>query len=205
MVALEYLNGTTQSQTTGVTPQAMVDTASRQKFLAIKEVYFDGTTLSTRHAVVRVRAQNQTLGATTALSGSIIGGIADRIAYRAAERRQAEGEAIARDRVAERVYPEFDTAIDNQLAKSNEQLEGTVRPMLRMANFMPAQQQVWSTDTFLSYSAQFEAETPTTSAAPLEGQINRDDGISVVIHETLLNMLVARVGFEGIEDDRSRN
>ena len=194
------LNGTVQSQTTGVTSQAMIDTAGRQQFLAVKELFFDGMKFSTRHAVVQVRAHNQTVGATTALSGTMLGGIASRIAYRAAERRQQEGEAVARDRVAERVYPEFDNSIDNKLASANEQLDGTVRRMLGTLNLMPTQQQAWSSDTYLSYAMQIPSEsTATSSADPLDSQIVKDDGASLLIHESLLNTLVGRAGLKGLK------
>lgn len=145
------LTGTTQAETTGVTPQAMVDVASQQEFSAVKEIYFDGLKFSTRHAVVHVRAKNQTLGAKTPLTGTLLGGIANRIAYREAERRRPQAEAVARDRVAERVYPEFDNAIDQQLANANDQLEGTVRRLMKTANLMPRIQQVSSTNNAISY------------------------------------------------------
>ena len=193
------LNGTTQSATTGVTPQAMVDVASQQQFVAVKEIFFDGMKFSTRHAVVHVRAKNQTLGAVTPLTGTLFGGIANRIAYREAERRKPEAEAVARDRVAERVFPEFDNAIDQQLASANDQLESRVRRLLRTANLMPTLQQVSSTDTALHYSAQLATESPTTSSPTFEGRLNVDRGLSLMVHESLLNALVARSGLKGMK------
>lgn len=193
------LNGVTQSLTTGVTPQAMVDTAGQQQFRAVKEIYFDGTRFSTRHAVVLARAHNQTMGAKTPLTGTVLGGIADRIAFRAAEKRQAEGEAIARDKVAGRVFPEFDNGIDGQLAKANDQLEEKVRPLLRRIDLMPLQQQVTSTDTNLNYSVQIGSDSPASSASPLEAQIANEDSIGLLIHESLLNTLVAKAGLKGLK------
>ncbi len=193
------LNGTTQSATTGVTPQAMVDVASQQEFVAVKEIFFDGMQFSTRHAVVHVRAKNQTLGAVTPLTGTLFGGIANRIAYREAERRRPEAEAVARDRVAERVFPEFDNAIDKQLATANDQLESKVRRLLRTVNLMPTLQQVSSTDTAISYSVQVATESPTTSTPAFEGQRNLDRGLSLMVHESLLNALVARSGLKGMK------
>jgi len=193
------LNGTTQSETTGVTPQAMVDVASQQEFVAVKEVFFDGMKFSTRHAVVHVRARNQTLGAVTPLTGTLFGGIANRIAYREAERRRPEAEAVARDRVAERVFPEFDNAIDQQLASANDQLESKVRRLLRMANLMPTIQQISSTDMTINYSAQVATESPVTPAPSFEGRRNADRGLSVMVHESLLNALVARSGLKGLK------
>ncbi len=193
------LNGTTESATTGVTPQAMVDVASQQQFVAFKEIFFDGMKFSTRHAVVHVRAKNQTLGAVTPLTGTLFGGIANRIAYREAERRKPEAEAVARDRVAERVFPEFDNAIDQQLAIANDQLESKVRRLLRTANLMPTLQQVSTTDTTLNYSMQVATEAPTTSSPVFEGRRNVDRGLSLMVHESLLNALVSRSGLKGMK------
>ena len=193
------LNGTTQAETTGVTPQAMVDVASQQEFSAIKEIYFDGHKFSTRHAVVHVRARNQTLGAKTPLTGTLFGGIANRIAYREAERRRPQAEAVARDRVAERVYPEFDNAIDKQLADANDQLEGTVRRMMKMANLMPRTQQVSSSNSSITYSALFATDPPTTSTAALDSQFATDSGLHLLVHETLLNSFVGRSGLKGMK------
>ena len=193
------LDGLTQSQTTGVTPQAMVDVASKQQFMAVKELFFDGTSFSTRHAVVHVRANNQTLGAKTPLSGTLFGGIADRIAYREAERRKSEAEAIARERVAERVYPEFDSQIDKQLAMANEQLENSVRKGLRLMDLMPSEQQTFSTDRYLQYSAQITDERPMTSSESLESAMNRDEGVNLLVHESFLKVLVARANLKGLK------
>ena len=193
------LNGTTQAETTGVTPQAMVDVASQQEFVATKEIFFDGMKFSTRHAIVHVRARNQTLGAKTPLTGTLFGGIANRIAYREAERRRPEAEAVARDRVAERVFPEFDNAIDKQLADANDQLEGTVRRLMKTANLMPLSQLVSTTETTLSYSAQMATEaapTPMATPAPL---MAADNGINVLVHESLLNAFVGRSGLKGMK------
>lgn len=194
------LNGKTQSATTGVTPQAMVDVASQQDFTAFKEIFFDGDRFSTRHAVVHVRAKNQTLGATTPLTGTLFGGIANRIAYREAERRRPEAEAIARDKVAEKVFPEFDSTVDKQLATANEQLEGTVRRLMKAANLMPHAQQVSTSDTMLSYSAQLATEeTPSTSSSAIDEQLVGSAGITVLVHESLLNAFANRAGLKGMK------
>ena len=192
------LNGTTQSETTGVTPQAKVDVASQQEFVAIKEIYFDGDKFTTRHAVVHVRAKNQTLGAVTPLTGTLFGGIANRIAFREAERRRPQAEAVARDRVAERVYPEFDKAIDQQLATANDELEQTVRKLLRTADLLPSAQQVTTTDTQLNYSMQLAEDASTASTEGLESQLGPENGLRLMVHESLLNSLIAKSGMKGM-------
>jgi hypothetical protein len=153
---------------------------------------------STRHAVVFVRAQNQTVGAVTPFTGTLIGGIADRIAFRAAEKRKPESEAIARDRVAERVFPEFDNGVDKQLGNANDQLEQRLRPILQRTNFMPSQQQLSSTDTYLNYSIQLGEETPMNSTEPLERLVVKEEGVNLLVHESLLNQLVERSGLKGL-------
>ena len=192
------LNGTTQSETTGVTPQAKVDVASQQEFVAFKEIYFDGDKFTTRHAVVHVRAKNQTLGAVTPLTGTLFGGIANRIAFREAERRRPAAEAVARDRVAERVYPEFDKAIDQQLATANDELEQSVRRLLRTADLLPSAQQVTTTDTQLNYSMQVAEEASTPSTEGLEDRLGSENGLKLMVHESLLNSLIAKFGLKGM-------
>ena len=193
------LNGTTQSETTGVTRQAMVDVASQQEFVASKEVFFDMVRFSTRHAVVFVRARNQTLGAMTPLTGTPLGAIANRIAYREAERRRPQSEAIARERVAERVFPEFDRAIDQQLASLNEQWDEKVLKWLKGADLLPTEQQVWTTETSLHYSAQFSADSPSPTLGWQDARAGDGAGVHVRVHETLCKQLIEKSGLKGLK------
>lgn len=194
------LHGDVQSLTTGVTPQAMVDVAGRQQFVAVKDVFFDGHQFSTRHATVFVRGQTQTLGAMTPLSGSLIGGIADRIAYRAAERRKPEAEAIARDRVAERLYPMFDGEIDKQLSFANQLLEQQVRKRLELAGLVPASQSVSTTNDRLLYQALIGRDAGSSAAAQMRlCSLGGDGGVNIALHESLLNDLIGRAGLKGLK------
>jgi hypothetical protein len=193
------LTGDVQTLTTGMTPQAMIDTAGQQQFVAVKDVFFDGWQFSTRHATVFVRARNQTLGATTPLSGSLFGGLADRIAFRAAERRKSEGEAVARERTAERLYPRFDGDVDDQLANANRQLDQVVRRHLELAKLMPSTQAVWTTDSRLFHTVLVGREPATANIAPPREALVTDAGITISIHESLLNSLVDRTGLKGFK------
>jgi hypothetical protein len=191
------LNGDVQSLTTGVTPQAMIGTAGQQQFYAVKEVYFDGVQFSTRHAVVYIRARNQTIGATTPLSGTLFGGLADRIAYRAAERQKAAGEAVARDRLAEKLFPTFDGEVDTKLAQANRQLE-PVRKWLETAKLLPSTQSVWTTDSQL-IQEYLVGETKTATIDPFNETLEGDQGLRISIHESLLNTLIDRMGLKGMK------
>ncbi|MBC8116253.1 MAG: hypothetical protein H7062_17840 [Candidatus Saccharimonas sp.] len=193
------LTGDVQTLTTGVTPQAMIDTAGQQQFVAVKDVFFDGRVFSTKHATVHVRARNQTLGAMTPLSGSLFGGLADRIAYRAAERRKPESEAIARDRVVEKVYPAFDGEIDKKLTTANQLLEQTVRKRLETAKLAPTSQSVCTTDNCLTYAALIGSDAANTSLSPLDGQLAGDGGLNLSVHESLLNDVIGRPDLQGFK------
>jgi hypothetical protein len=193
------LTGDVQTLTTGVTPQAMIDTAGQQQFVAVKDVFFDGCQFSTKHATVYARARNQTLGAMTPLRGSLIGGLADRIAFRAAERRKPESEAIARDRVVDKVYPEFNGKIDKQLSTANHLLERTVRQRLEVAKLVPSSQSVSTTDTCMSYAALVGSESVAASISPLDGPLGSDAGLNLSIHDSLLNELIGRADLRGFK------
>jgi len=63
---------------------------------------------STRHATMHVQGRNQNLGATTPLSGTLFGGNCGSDRLWSGRTPQTRRRSRARDRVAERVYPEFD-------------------------------------------------------------------------------------------------
>lgn len=192
------LNGDVQTLTTGVTPQAMIDTAGQQQFYAVKEVYFDGVQFSTRHATVFIRAWNQTIGAMTPLTGTLLGGFANRIAYRAAERQKSAGEAVARDRLAEKLFPTFDGEVDSQLAQANRQLE-PLRKWLDSVKLLPSSQAVWTTDSHLFHELFVGDPKAAALIAALNETSDGENGVRLSIHESLLNTLVDRAGLKGFK------
>ena len=196
------LTGDVQMQVTGTTPQAMVDTAGQHHFVAVKDVFFDGRRLATKHATVFVQARNQTVGAMTPLSGSLFGGLAERIAYRTAERMRPESEAIARDRLAEKVYPTFDGEIDKQLSTANKLLEQQLRKRLELAQLAPSSQFVSTTDTRLEYGAVIGGKSVAAAArvpdvTVTEDSSKADGALRLMLHESLLNELIERTGLRG--------
>ncbi len=198
------LTGDVQMQVTGTTPQAMVDTAGQQHFVAVKDVFFDGRLLSTKHATVFVRARNQTVGAMTPLSGSVFGGLAERIAYRTAERMRPEAEAIARDRLAEKVYPSFDGEIDKQLSTANSLLEQQLRKRLELAQLVPSSQFVSTTDNRLEYGAVIGGKSVTAAARVPQVTATDDSSktggaLRLMLHESLLNELIERTELRGFQ------
>ena len=192
------LNGDVQTLTTGVTPQAMIDTAGQQQFHAVKDVYFDGVQLTTRHAIVAVRARNQTMGAMTPLTGTLLGGFTDRIAFSAAERQKAAGEAVARDLLVEKLFPTFDGEIDSHLAQANRRL-APARRWLDSARLLPSSQSVWTTDSHLYHELYLGDPKAAAPSVPLNETSDAENGLRLSIHESLLNTLVDRAGLKGFK------
>lgn len=190
------LNGDVQSLTKGVTPQAVIGTLGQQQFVGVKEVYFDGVQLTTRHATVYIRARNQTVGAVTPLSGTLFGGLADRIAFGVAERQKSAGEAVARDRLAERLFPTFDGEVDEKLAQANRQLS-PLRKQLESSKLLPSTQSVWTTDTNLVYEGFLGDEKTAPSIGTLPDPVEGERGLRFSIHESLMNSLIDRLGLKG--------
>jgi len=190
------LDGHVQSQTTGRTEQGAVHSVGRQQFHAVKDVFFDGTQLSTRHAAVHVRAENQNVGASTPLDGTLLESLGSRIALRVAERNRPQAEEYARNRVVQRVYPSFDQEVDEQLADANDRLEEHVRNPLRKAKLLPSVQLVRSSETHLHYAGRFviaEDQILIAPAVPLVGP----HGLTMYLHESLLNGMLDRLNLQG--------
>jgi len=193
------LTGDVQTLTTGVTSQALINTAGQQHFVAVKDVFFDGQQFLTTHALVFVRAHNQTIGAMTPLSGSLFGGLADRIAFRAAERLKPESEAIARDRVAEKVYPAFDGEIDSQLTTANAFLRNDFRKRLQSSGLIPASETVSTTEDRFYYSALVGKTSGLKLNSRVDHQAWGDAELNLSVHESLLNELIGRGDLRGFK------
>jgi len=196
-LALFILDGHVQSQTIGRTEQGAVHTLGRQQFHAVKEVFFAGQHLSTRHAAVHVRAENRPIGATTRLDGTPLQGLGSRIALKMAERQRPQSEEIARNRVVERVYPSFDKEIDQQLADANDRLDLQLRGLLRRANLLPTQQLARSNETHLHYAGRFVVPDSAVNPAVPTALLAQPHGITVQLHESLLNALLDRLNLKG--------
>lgn len=193
------LDGQIDGMTTGTTEQAMVNTAVQQQFHAVKEVLFDGEQFSTRRAVVAVRAHNQTLNAQTALTGSFIGGIADSIAMRVAERRRPAAEAIARQKVADKVYPSFNGEVDKQLANANSALTEQVRTRLESAAFRPESQRLVTGESVLHWAVRFPGAPSAEDVGGPPAELISDAGLNLCVHESLLNQIGGRAGLGGLQ------
>jgi hypothetical protein len=191
------LEGATSSLTSGLSPQAIVKSVGCQKFVATKEVLFDGFQLATRHAVVSVRADHQNIGAVTPLTGRPLGPLAEQVVLSVAQHRQPAAEAFARQRVIERVYPQFDAEIDRQLANVNRLLKETLQTRLRSARLMPDRVCLRTTQRHLHLAASIAAPLAEGMLRPAPAQLIAEHGITAYLHESLLQGIVDRANLAG--------
>lgn len=191
------LNGETFTNTLGFSPEAVVNSLGRQQFRATKEILFNGYEFATRHARVSARAENQNVGAVTKFTGRPLGPLVEHVVLSMAEQRQPAAEEYARQRVVERVYPEFDNAIDTQLANGNQFLKEQIQARLQTAQLMPDLVRVRSTDSHLHFAASMTVPRNVSEIAPAPDRLVEPHEVSVYLHETMFQGLIARANLAG--------
>ncbi len=193
------LDGSINTNTRGTTEQAVVFTRGLQHFQAAKDIFFDGRVVSTRHALVSARAQNENLGASTRFDGTPLQPIVTPFVLKAAEQRRPQAEAVARDRVVDRIYPEFDARIDRELAGLNDRLEASVQRPLRERNLLPSTQKCVSTDRELHYAARLSAEGRDFEIVAPSGPLLQTEQVRLFIHSSLFEAAALRGGLAGLK------
>ncbi len=198
IAATFVLDGTVCTQTRGLTEQATIFSRGQQKFQAKKDLFFDGMSFSTRHAVVSVRAHNENLGVSTRFDGTPLQPLISQFVLQAAEQRRPAAEELARNKVADRIYPRFDKDVDDQLSAANQQLETVVRKRLNELGIMPSAQRCRSTENELHYACRvaadadpFEIVSPST---PLLG----NHGLRLYVHSSLFDAAALKAGLAGL-------
>lgn len=192
------LDGTVQSSTVGATSQANIYTSGYHRFGAMKPIHFDGTNITTGPAqMLYVQPSNTTTGASTQFSGfPILGGIADSIAVREAEKRRGESEAIAAERVQSRVLPEVDSRVDKLIQDANSRLHSQLQRRLKEAGIYPVAVRARSNQSFLRLSAEIaDKEQLAGDMAPSIGYENA--GLVLQLHESLLTNAAHHMKFAG--------
>lgn len=191
------LEGQVHSQTTSFTEQALIHSVGFQHFQATKDLFFDGEQFATRHAEIAVHAENHPWGFQTRWDGTWFSGLAQQVAAKRAEQRRPQTEAFARQKLTERVYPQFDSSIDRRLAEANRFLEEQVRRRLQEFEVLPKRQRVQTTDFHLHYAAAWSStEEPLAVAAPRSSLIE-PHAVTLYVHESVLNHLLERLPLKG--------
>lgn len=192
------VDGTSFTNTAGVTEKATIYTQGRHNFRASKPVVFDGRTLSTGAAqMVYVDPNNTTVGATTKASGMpLFGKFTERIAKKKAGEKRPESEAIAAQRLTSRVVPQFNTRLDDEIAKANSRLQGETKKRLQDNGLYPERVRVRSSEGFVRYSSLIANPNELSGDVP-NAIANPSRGVIVHVHESLLNNAVDRMKLAG--------
>ena len=190
------LEGTVNSNTAGVTSEAVVYTSGYHYFWAAKELNFDGAQFKIEPATISVNANNSTYDADTNYNRSLFSGMARRIAIRTAEGKRWESEAIAVERVEGQVLPKFNQEVNKNFNKANNTLKTKTIPKLKEKGLYPSAYQYQTTDdrlmvyTRLMSVGEMGANTPSDALADPEG-------LTVYVHESHMNNSVDRMNLAG--------
>ena len=181
------LNGVSQTRTQGVTDQATIFTSGYHTFYATKDVLFDGGQFTTQAANISVNANNTTTGARTQVSGfPIFGSIARGIAMDAARDKRTESEAITRQKLANRVIPEFNREVDANFLDANSQMETKVNAPLREMGLYPSAISTMTTEHRLLVRTRLMTNGELAGDMP-QSAIDSSEGLVIHLHESLLN------------------
>jgi hypothetical protein len=190
-------NAVTQTNTNGVTSQATIFTSGYHTFGVTKTINFDGDRFTTSPATMWVNANNTTTGARTGASGiPLFGGIADSIAVNAARDRRGQSEAIAADKLRNRVLPEFNREIEAEFGKATATMEETVIPRLKENGLFPSARTYRSTSDALWVGTRMMDDGDLGGDAPSFS--TRVEGSAAFhLHETLLNNSLDKLSIAG--------
>ncbi len=192
------LNGTVQSNTAGSTDQATIYTSGYHTFRATKEITFDGVKFGTAPAGIAVNANNTTTGATTRLSGlPLFGRMAQRIAIQEAGNRRPQAEAIARSRISDKVLPKFNAEVEKAFGNAGQRIDSDLNAGLKSAGIFPDRQRFASTDSQVTVSSRLSGDNELAGAAPESLLVNHVDGARLILHDTVVNNTIDRIGFAG--------
>tara|TARA_R110002111_G_scaffold262872_1_gene342294 strand:- start:8883 stop:11135 length:2253 start_codon:yes stop_codon:yes gene_type:complete len=191
------LAGITNSETSGTTNQAVIYTSGHHQIWGGKEINFDGDAFTTLPAWVEVDANNTTVGASTKLDRiPLLSSLGRSMAYRRVEGLRGEAEAIAAQRVRDRVRPRFDEEVDERIARSNEKVGGELNKRLRDNGLFPSARSYASTDTHLYVRTRL-MDTGELAANSPPLTISAKDSVVLQLHESVMNNSLSRMGLEG--------
>lgn len=191
------LDGVTNSETSGQTSQATIYTSGHHQFWGGKQINFDGDLFTTDPAWVKVQANNTTVGASTKLDGiPLLAGLGRKMAYRRTEEKRPEAEAIAAQRVRDRVRPRFDEEVDERITKANTEIGQKFNKRLRDNGLFPSARSYASTDSHLYIRTRL-MDTGELAANSPPLSISSDESVVVQLHESVMNNSLSRMALEG--------
>lgn len=197
------VKGNTHSNTSGTKSPAVIYTRGQHHFNITKPVYFDGQSISSGVADMQVNANNQTIGVSTKYDRiPLLGGLARKIAFKEAQKKKTQSEAIAARKLADKAIPRFESEVNAKFSEANTNLQTNLFDGLEARGILPDSYSARSSDTHIAVSSR--TITSDTLAADLAPGIPvTSTGLSVQIHESALNAGIGSLKLSGrmsIED-----
>lgn len=118
--------GNVSSQTTGISPQVMIDSTGKHHFEITKPFWFNGKTFLTKPGYGTIQASQAPQRVVSAVGSRmpLLRPLSDRVAWEQVTRRQAEiNQAVAED-VTRTVLPKVDRIVDEEFTSLKRQLAG---------------------------------------------------------------------------------
>lgn len=190
----------------GFDPQANILQLGNTQFRANKQVLLDGENILTQKATIQV-LPNQTIVGAKSRPRPVLGSLADKIAYKAAQARLPESNLIAGQRTMERLQPLVDSQIDQNLAETNRLIRQHLWTRLKEWGVLPQRKAafsnhhrlywdyrlgdqpiVWSRQNPQMISEPVNPLTPTTVPS---ARVSSGD-VVVRIHDSLFATVAAR-------------
>lgn len=200
------LKGVINASTVGEKSCIKVYTLGNSQFWAVKQSHFDGFRFQPYPAEIAVSANSSPYDARTPISClPILGSCLDNFVVNQAIARKGESEAIARQRVANKVVPELNQGINDSLADANSELTNNTYRRLSKNNLYPVAMRTATTETHLLTHTTIRNRTELGGArAPVI--FNEPTGANLHVHESLLNNVADRMNLAGrtMTDDEVR-
>lgn len=192
------VDGTVQSNTTGVTDQATVFATGNHSFHAEKNVFFDGKTFSSTQATVGVNANTNIYDARARQSWvPILGRVANGIALGVAQGKAGEANTYAADQIRNEVGPRLDNEAQSKFDKVNLELETRVWGPLREQGMYPDSMHWSSTDSEALIRTRLMDSDELGGANPAPNISIPTNGVLIQTHESLMSNIADRFEFAG--------
>lgn len=138
-----HTRGTVSSRTTGVNPQAVVDSLGTHRFLVIKPFWFDGRRFLTRqsHGTIEAFQMPQRVISAAGVRMPLLAPFTDQIAWNRVRRMQPEiNQAVAAD-LSDDVFPQVDRQVELEFVRLEERWQHSQRLLQRL---IPQNSLQWS-------------------------------------------------------------
>lgn len=192
------LAGVSNSRTNAYTNQATISSVGQHQFYASKPIAFNGDRFQLGPTDLSVNPSIRHVGAATKYDNILFGLFKKPIRRKAlteANKRLPAGRAHAAERLQENVLPEFDSEVDNNFGGLNNDI-ASFEARLREKQLAPTAERARTTsDRFLLDSAIRGSEE--ISGSPVNIGSTRGVGFTLQVHESLLNNMADRWGFDG--------